>query len=149
MKVSLSHRFAATPAQVFAALTDPASLQRAIDGCEKMLKTGEDTYEAHLKVGLGSIRGSYLGKIQMTAKQPPESLTLAINGNGATGFVKATAQIRLAAKGDQTELSGEGEGTLGGIIAAVGSRLLEAAAKKMTTDFFTRLAAEITSPRAS
>ena len=99
--------------------------------------------------GLGSIRGSYLGKIQITAKQPPESLTLAINGNGATGFLKATAQIRLAAKGDQTELSGEGEGTLGGIIAAVGSRLLEAAAKKMTTDFFTRLGAEITSRRAS
>jgi len=149
MKVSLSHRFAATPAQVFAALTDPASLQRSIDGCEKMLKTGEDAYEAHLKVGLGSIRGSYLGKIRITAKQPPESLTLEINGNGATGFVKATAQIRLAAKGDQTELSGEGEGTLGGIIAAVGSRLLEAAAKKMTADFFTRLGAEITSSRAS
>jgi carbon monoxide dehydrogenase subunit G len=149
MKVPLSHAFAATPAQVFAALTDPVSLQRAIDGCEKMVKTGEDAYEAHLKVGLGTIKGNYLGKIRITAKQPPESLTLAIEGNGAPGFVKATAQIRLAAKGDRTELSGEGDGVVGGLIAAVGSRLIEAAAKKMTTDFFTRLAAEITSPRAS
>jgi carbon monoxide dehydrogenase subunit G len=76
-------------------------------------------------------------------------LTLAIDGSGAPGFVKATAQIRLAAKGEQTELSGEGEGSVGGIVAAVGSRLIEAAAKKMSTDFFTRLAAQLTSSRAS
>jgi len=32
MKLQISHTFAATPAQVFAALTDPAVLQRCIDG---------------------------------------------------------------------------------------------------------------------
>ena len=149
MKIPLAHTFAASPSQVYAALTDPAVLQRAIDGCEKMVRTGEDAYEAHLKVGLGNIKGAYLGRIRITAKQPPDSLTLAIDGSGPPGFVKATANLRLAAKGDQTELTGEGEGTIGGLIAAVGSRLIEAAAKKMTTDFFTRLGAQITSPRAS
>jgi len=149
VKIPLAYTFAAPPERVYAALTDPEALRRCIDGCEKMLKIGEDAYEAQLKVGIGHIRGSYQGKIRITAKQPPESLTLAIDGSGAPGFVKATAKIRLAAKGDQTELSGEGEGTIGGLIAAVGSRLIEAAAKKMTADFFARLAAELTSPRAS
>jgi carbon monoxide dehydrogenase subunit G len=149
MKIPLSHTFAATPERVYAALTDPEVLKRCIDGCESMKKTSDDTYEIQLKVGLGTVKGSYKGKIRLSATQPPSSLTLAIDGSGAPGFVKATAQIRLAAKGDQTELSGEGDGSVGGIVAAVGSRLIEAAAKKMSSDFFARLGAVITSSRAS
>jgi carbon monoxide dehydrogenase subunit G len=149
MKIPLSYTFPATPERVYAALIDPEVLKRCIDGCEAMLKTSEDTYEIQLKVGLGTVKGSYRGKIRVAATQPPSSLTLAIDGSGAPGFVKATAQIRLAAKGEQTELSGEGDGSVGGIVAAVGSRLIEAAAKKMSSDFFARLAAQLTSSRAS
>jgi carbon monoxide dehydrogenase subunit G len=149
VKIPLSHAFAAPPERVYAALTDPDALRRCIDGCQQMLKLGEDAYEAELKVGIGHLKGSYRGKIRIAAKRPPESLTLAIDGSGAPGFVKATARIRLSPKGEGTELSGEGDGTIGGIIAAVGSRLIEAAAKKMTADFFARLALELTSTRAS
>jgi len=92
MKLPISHSFAATPAQVFAALTDPAVLQRCIDGCEKMEKTGEDSYIIHLKVGVAGMKGSYGGKVQITEKKPPESMTLALEGKGPPGFVKATAK---------------------------------------------------------
>lgn len=149
MKLAIAHTFDATPDRVFAGLTDPSVLQRTIDGCEKMVKTGEDSYDAHLKIGLAGFKGSYVGRVRMSEKRPPESFTLEIDGKGAPGFLKATVRLRLAAKGAQTELSGEAEATVGGVIAAVGSRLIEAAAKRMTADFFARIAAEITSPRAS
>lgn len=149
MKLAIAHTFAAAPARVFAALIDPAVLQRCIDGCEKMVRTGEDAYDVHLKLGLAGFKGSYVGKVRITAKQAPESLTLAIEGKGGPGFVKATATLRLAAAGERTELSGESDATVGGVIAAVGSRLIEAAAKRMQADFFARLDAEITSSRAS
>jgi uncharacterized protein len=105
--------------------------------------------EVRLKVGLAGMKGSYGGKVRITAKQPPESLTLAMEGKGVPGFLKATAQLRLAANGAQTLLTGEADATVGGLIAAVGSRLIEAAAKKMMADFFVRLGAEITARRAS
>jgi len=149
MKLAIAHTFQAAPAQVFAAITDPVVLQRCIDGCEKMEKTGEDAYAVHLKVGVAGMKGSYGGKVQITDKKPPESLTLALEGKGPPGFVKATAQMKFAAAGNQTELSGEADATVGGLIAAVGSRLIEAVAKKMMTEFFTRLGAEITSSRPS
>lgn len=149
MKLAIAQAFDAAPAQVFAALTDPAVLQRSIEGCEKMVKTGEDAYDVHLKVGIAGFKGSYTGKVRMSEKQPPESFTLAIEGKGAPGFLKATVRLRLAAAGARTELTGEADATVGGVIAAVGSRLIEAAAKRMTADFFGRIAAELTSPRAS
>jgi carbon monoxide dehydrogenase subunit G len=149
MKLQISHSFSATPGRVFAAVLDPSVLQRCIDGCEKMEKTGEDTYTVQLKVGIAGLKGSYTGKVQITEKRPPEALTLAIDGKGAPGFLKAIARMQLSAAGDRTQLSGEADATVGGLIAAIGSRLIEAAAKKMMGEFFARLEAEISARRAS
>jgi len=144
MKFPILHRFAATPEQVYSALTDADLLGSCIDGCEKMVKTSDDSYETKLKVGIAGMKGSYAGKVKITAKQPPEFLTLAMAGMGGAGFVKATAQLRLASLGSETELTGECDATVGGLIAAVGSRLIEAMAKKMMGEFFVKLAARIT-----
>ena len=149
MRFPIAHTFRATPAQVFAAITDPAVLQKCIDGCERMEKTGEDAYTIQMKVGVAGMKGSYGGKVQITAKRPPESLTLALEGKGPPGFVHATARMTFTAKGGETELSGEADGTVGGLIAAVGSRLIEAVGKKMMTEFFIRLDGEISGSRAS
>ena len=149
MKLPISHTFAAGPDEVFAALVDPEILKRCIDGCENLVKTGEDTYEGRMKVGFAGIKGSYGGRVQITQKQPPESLTLEMEGKGAAGFVRTTAQIRLVPQGTGTSLTGEADAMVGGILAAVGSRLIEAASKKMMGDFFGRLDAELTSRRSS
>jgi len=112
-----------------------------------MVLTGEDAYDVELKVGVAGMKGAYKGKVRLSAKQPPESLTLAVEGKGLPGFVRGTANLRFAEAGDSTDVSGEGDVTVGGLIAAVGSRLIEAAAKKMMADLFTRVAAQLTSGR--
>src|SRR5438876_3612951 len=104
MKLSATYQLAAPRDKVFAAITDPAVLQRAIDGCEKMVKTGEDSYDAHLKIGVAGLKGSYVGKVQLKDLKAPESYTLLIEGKGAPGFVKGTGRVQLTGKGDQTEL---------------------------------------------
>lgn len=149
MKLPIAHTFASTPEQVYAALIDPVVLQRCIDGCEKLVKTGEDSYDVQMKVGVSGVKGSYGGKVQITAKQPPESLTLAMEGKGAPGFVRTTAHIRLIPNGTGTSLTGEADAMVGGLLAAVGSRLIEGVSKKLMADFFGRLDADLTSRRSS
>ena len=61
---------------------------------------------------------------------------VAFEGKGGPGFVKSTAQIELVDKGQETELRCESEAQVGGMIAAVGSRLIEAVGKKMMDNFF-------------
>lgn len=143
MKLSGSYELNAPRDKVFAALTDPNVLQRAIEGCEKMVKTAEDSYDAHLKLGIAGLKGSYVGKVQLKDIKAPESYTLLMEGKGAPGFVKGSAKIQLADKGEKTELRYESDAQVGGMIAAIGSRLIEAIAKKMTDDFFKRFAQQV------
>ena len=143
MKLSTTHHIKAPRAKVYAAITDTAVLQRCIEGCEKLVRINEDYYDAHLQLGLAGIKGNYVGKLQITDKKPPESYALVMEGKGTPGFVRSTAQIRLVDKDQETELHCEADAQVGGPIAAIGSRLIEAAAKKLTDDFFKRFALTI------
>jgi carbon monoxide dehydrogenase subunit G len=143
MKLTGTYDIPAPRDRVFQGITDPAILQTVIDGCEKMVKTAEDSYDAHLKIGVAGIKGAYVGKIQLKDLVAPESYTLIIEGKGGPGFVKGTARIRLTENGEHTRIQCDAEAQVGGMIAAIGSRLIEAVAKKMMADFFKRLAEKL------
>jgi uncharacterized protein len=143
MKLAATYAFDAPREKVFAALIEQGILQKCIDGCEKMEKTGEDSYDAHLKIGVAGIKGSYVGKIRIDEKTPPESFTLRVEGKGAPGWLKGTARIQISPKDEGSELRCEAEGHIGGVIAAVGSRLVDAVAKKMLDEFFRKLGEQL------
>lgn len=145
MKLAGTYEINAPRDKVFAAITDPAILQRCIEGCEKMVKTAENSYDAHLKLGIAGLKGSYIGKVQLKDVKPPESYTLLMEGKGTPGFVKGSAQINLIDKAGKTELRYEADAQAGGMIAAIGSRLIEAIAKKMADDFFKKFAQQVQS----
>lgn len=143
MNVATTGRIAARPDAVFAALTNPAVLQRAIPGCQSLTGIGDDKYEAKLKIGVAGLKGEYTGTAEIRDKQPPDSLRLTFAGKGGPGFVRGSALVRLSADGDATLIACDADVQVGGLIAAVGSRLVEAAARKLADDFFGQLAREI------
>ena len=143
MKLTATYQIAASRDKVFAALINPDVLQRCIDGCEKMVKTSAESYDAHLKLGVAGLKGDYVGRVQLREQKPPESFTLIIDGKGGPGFVKGTARIQLSEKGDQTQLDCGAEAQVGGLIASIGSRLIEATAKKMMDEFFRKLSGKL------
>jgi uncharacterized protein len=143
MKLSAKYTFKFAQENLFWALVDPAVVQKCIDGCEKMEQTGEDSYDAHLKIGVAGIKGSYVGKIRITDQKPPESFTLHAEGKGKPGWVKGMAKFNVLAKEGGTEVHCESEGQVGGLIASVGSRLIEAAGKKMLNEYFRKLGQHI------
>jgi carbon monoxide dehydrogenase subunit G len=145
MKLTISSTVAAPRERVFDALTDPAILQRAIPGCESLTETAPDSYDAVLKVGVAGLKGTYRGHAAIRDRNRPDSLTLGLEGKGGPGFVRGTAAIALTPdeSPDRTRVTADADVQVGGLIAAVGSRLVEAAAKKMADDFFAQLSRQL------
>src|SRR5437867_2946400 len=146
MRLAITSHVPASRDRVFAALVDPAILQRSIPGCESLKETAPDTYDVTLKVGVAGLKGTYTGRASIRDARPPESLTLAFEGKGGPGFVRGSAAITLSPDGDAsaTRVACDADVQVGGLIAAVGSRLVEAAATKLANDFFRQLSAELT-----
>jgi len=146
VKIALTSVVPAERGRVFAALADPVILRRCIQGFDELVETGPDSYAATMRVGLPGLKGSYRGTATIREKQSPESLTLGFEGKGAPGFVRGLAAIHLMEGEAGTRLTCDADVHVGGLIAAVGSRLVEATAKKLADDFFSQLARELAAP---
>ena len=146
MKLTLVSVLPVARDRVFAALVDPDILRNIIPGCEALTPTGPDQYAATLKVGAAGLKGTYTGSAAVRDKQPPDSLVLHFEGKGTPGFVRGSAAISLSGEGEATRITCDVDMVVGGLVAAVGSRLIEATAKKLSEVFFGQLARELLVP---
>lgn len=143
MKLSGTQMLPAPPGDVWKAITDPVILVKCLPGCERLDPDGPDRFKAAVKFGLAAISGKYAGTLELADKKPPHSLKLRIEGKGIPGFVKGEGHVELKSKGAQTELTYEGEAQVGGMIAGLGQRMIEAAARKIVAQFFEKFSAEV------
>ena len=94
---------------------------------------------------LAAISGKYNGTLEFADKKQPTSLTMKIEGKGTPGFMKGEGRVTLVPAGDgqKTELRYEGDAQVGGMIAAVGQRMIEVAARKIVSQFFEKFSSEL------
>jgi len=127
-------------AQTWEALNDPVALQACIAGCESLERTAADTFAAVVTVKIGPISARFRGTLLVSKVQAPNSYTINFQGQGGVaGFGKGSADVSLTAEGNQTRLKYVARAQVGGKMAQVGSRLIDAAAGKIAEDFFRAL----------
>jgi carbon monoxide dehydrogenase subunit G len=136
MKVTGTATLRAPRDVVWRALQDPDVLVRTIPGCQELRALGADAYEMTVSAGVASIKGTYVGRVQLADQTPPESYTLIASGQGAPGTVRAQARVRLADAGGGTRLEYDADAVVGGMIGGVGQRVLVGVAKKTAGEFF-------------
>ena len=143
MKIEGTQKLHAARDRVYSALTDPEILQRCIPGCESLKKTDENIYAATLKAGVGAIKGKFTGEVRLEDMRPSEHYRIVVEGKGAVGFAKGSADFDLEDEAGATLIKYSGELQIGGTIAGVGQRMIVAAAKMMAARFFAALEAEV------
>ena len=142
MKIEGSHQVAAPRAAVWRVLMDPGALQRAIPGCQKLEATGPNAYRATIKAGVGPIKGTFTGDMTIADIVPEKSYTLTSHTKAPMGFVEGKGKVLLEDAGEETVVHYSGEVKIGGLLASVGERLIDAAARKNISEVFANLARE-------
>jgi carbon monoxide dehydrogenase subunit G len=145
MEMSGERRIPASREAVWQALNDPEALKAAIPGCEHIEKQSDTDLLARLAIRIGPMAAKFAGKVKLENLNPPESYTISGEGNGgAMGFAKGGADVRLDALGpDETLLRYNVKAQVGGKMAQLGARLIDATAKQMADQFFDRFAANL------
>jgi carbon monoxide dehydrogenase subunit G len=119
------------------ALNDPEFLKACIPGCESIERISDTESLVLMTARIGPVAAKFKGKLTLSDINAPNSYAIAFDGQGGVaGFGKGGAQVRLAPDGEHTKLSYSVKAAVGGKLAQIGSRLVDAAAKKIADDFF-------------
>ena len=147
MDMTGERRIPAPRQKVWDALNDPAILKACIPGCETLEKTSDSDLKATAAVKIGPIAARFTGKVQLLDLDPPNSYRIQGEGaGGVAGFAKGGANVRLADEGINTILSYDVKAQVGGKIAQLGARLIDATSKQMADMFFDRFTAVVSEP---
>jgi carbon monoxide dehydrogenase subunit G len=138
MEMSGEYVIAAPRQVVWDALNDPEVLKACIPGCDSLEKTSDTEMTAAVTAKVGPVKAKFNGAVTLSEIDPPNGYRISGEGKGgAAGFAKGGAQVTLSdADGGGTLLQYTVDATVGGKLAQIGSRLIDATAKKMSGEFF-------------
>jgi carbon monoxide dehydrogenase subunit G len=148
MKVQGSYEFDAPLETVWNALFDAEILARTLPGCEKLERDGNQ-FRGDINVKMGPVQGKFQGKVDITDVVEHQGYTMIVDGRGPAGFGKATAAMRVSAQGSGTRLDYDSDVQVGGKIASVGQRLIDASSKAIVKQSLESLHAQIKALAAS
>lgn len=145
MEMAGEARLQASRETVWNALNDPAVLQASIPGCEVLEKSADNEFTATVVSKVGPIKARFAGKVTLSNIAAPVSYTLTGEGSGgAAGFARADIDVALEAlEQDVTLLRYGVKANVGGKLAQLGSRMIDAAARKSADDFFDLFARQV------
>ena len=132
-----------SPLAVWGFLTDANRIAQCLPGCEKLVRTGADTYDMELRFGVGPISGVFRGSIQLHDLQPTSEYKMKVDGSGTPGFIKGEGTVQLAQDDNGILLRYSGDVSAGGPIAAVGQRMIGGAARLVIDQFFKCVAGKL------
>jgi carbon monoxide dehydrogenase subunit G len=144
MEMSGEYRIAASRQKVWAALNDPEVLKASIPGAQSLTKLSDTEMEATVVSKIGPVKATFHGNVTLSNIKPPEGYTISGEGKGGVaGFAKGGADVSLTEDGSDTILRYTAKAQVGGKLAQVGARLIDATAKQMADQFFGAFAAKV------
>jgi uncharacterized protein len=144
MDITGEHRIAAPREQVRAALFDPEMLKACIPGCKELERTSPTSFAAKVQLKVGPVSATFAGTVELQDIDAPVGCRIVGQGNGGiAGFAKGGSEVRLIADGDETVLSYDANAEVGGKLAALGSRLVQATSRRLADQFFTAFTGQL------
>ncbi len=147
MDMTGEQRIPAPREAVWRALNDPDVLRRCIPGCQELTKHSDTEMSAVAVVKVGPISARFQGAVTLSELDPPNGYRIVGEGQGGVaGHARGGALVKLVDDGEGTLLTYVVSAQIGGKLAQLGGRMIDATAKSMSAAFFRKFAEEIASP---
>jgi uncharacterized protein len=123
-------------ADVYAFLTDPATVSRHMPDVKNVVIEDADHFTVTARVGVSHIKGDVLMKLTIKDRQPPLSTTVVGKGTGLGSAVDMVTSFSLDETPNGTVVNWRGDVTISGRLAAFGPQgLLDRIGRKNVDTF--------------
>ncbi|HWB46668.1 MAG TPA: carbon monoxide dehydrogenase subunit G [Hyphomicrobiaceae bacterium] len=147
MEMTGERQIAASRDTVWAALNNPDVLKQCIPGCESLEMLSPTDMTARVKLQIGPVKANFSGKVKLSDLDPPNGYRISGEGNGGVaGYAKGGATVRLLQDGVGTLMRYDVKADVGGKLAQLGGRLIDATAKRLADEFFERFSEIVGGP---
>ncbi|HKY81949.1 MAG TPA: carbon monoxide dehydrogenase subunit G [Sphingobium sp.] len=144
MDMTGEQRIPADRDTVWKALNDVEILKASIPGCQELVKESDSEMTAVAVVKVGPISARFQGRVTLSDLDPPNGYRISGEGQGGVaGHAKGGAVVQLIEDGGETILRYEASAQVGGRLAQLGGRMIDATARSMSAAFFKKFAQEI------
>ena len=134
---------------VWEAILDPETLAEILPNCKSLDPIGDHKFNANIEIKIGPIKGQFKSKLSLFDLDPPNGYKFDVNGDGSKGQMRGAGEILLTTQDGRTEFIFIATGSVSGIIARVGQRLIEATGKRLMDQGFENFKKRITSTHAA
>ena len=134
---------------VWEAILDPETLAEILPNCKSLDPIGDHKFNANIEIKIGPIKGQFKSKLSLFDLDPPNGYKFDVNGDGSKGQMRGAGEILLTTQDGRTEFIFIATGSVSGIIARVGQRLIEATGKRLMDQGFDNFKKRIMSTQAA
>jgi uncharacterized protein len=130
--------------EVWTRLMDPNFVAASAPGVETVEPVDPTHFKVISGIGVGPLRVRFQLDVELSDVVPLERLRMTALGRAPGSAVDTVSSVRLEPLGNGlTRLNWSATSTISGTLAGLGARLLEAAAARLTEDFWTDFARRV------
>ncbi|MBI4258725.1 MAG: carbon monoxide dehydrogenase subunit G [Thaumarchaeota archaeon] len=132
------------PERVFNFLLDANAIGKCLPDVQSIEVQGPDKFRAKVKTGISFIRGIFDFQFTVAEKTPHTYAKLVAHGTGTGSAIDLDTRFDLKPTSDGgTEMKWMADAKVSGLIAGVGSRLMDSAAGKIISQLFDSIKKEL------
>ena len=128
---------------VWGFLLNPQDIAPCFPDLQSLDVLSPDSFKAKVKVGVSVVRGSMDFEFKVTDKVPTSSAKLMGTGRGVGSTVDIQTKFNIEDAGAGTKVSWAADVNVGGIIAGLGSKLLDSTSSKMVEQVIENLKSKL------
>lgn len=127
--------FEAPPDLVWRLLHEPAALQEAMPGCERLITEGASGALLTVRLPAGPLHGHYDGRVTVVEALEPQTVALALHGAGEGRSFGGDGRLTLSAEGGRTRLHYTGHVAVTDPLNRSSTRLLQTTANALVRQY--------------
>ena len=136
--------FRAPRRSVWVLLQDPDVLVKAMPGAQRLVQTGDGTYEGHIRIGVGPVTAAqWTLSVALHDREEPRRYMMKVDTKGPLGFTRGSASVELLDEPAGTRMKYRADMQIGGKVAGIGQRLLDQVARMLTKQGLEALSREM------